>query len=75
MTWKHEVHDIVEGEEKRDEITWWYSQGGPEGLRKYALEKASNIGGYENSVDRVIDDALKIEAYLKGELEDPDAHM
>jgi hypothetical protein len=54
--------------------TWWYGEKGPAALRKYALDLAMKMGGYEaQRCDDLIDDAIKIEAYLRGELADPNS--
>jgi hypothetical protein len=45
-------------------------------LRKYALDMAIRVGNFEpQRAEDIIEDAIKIEAYLRGELESPDANL
>jgi hypothetical protein len=55
-----------------DDVEWHYGEKGPAALRKYALEKATTLAyGQLATADMVVDAAIKIEAYLRGELGGP----
>jgi hypothetical protein len=53
-------------------VEWHYGERNDSALRKYAFEKATHqhYGDSSRRIDDVIEDAIKIEAYLRGELND-----
>lgn len=77
--WEMHMAEKVElvSVDPRNDVSWPPGQNGDaRALRKYALDMAIRVGNFEpQRAEDIIEDAIKIEAYLRGELESPDANL